>query len=223
MSIPVMIIPILNRFDLLDNSLKSIDYPIDEILIINNSGNDDETKDIKENNPNLNIRILNLPSNLGTCGSWNLGIKLYPHAKYWVISSADTSFRPGSLEIMAQTSDSDKLVKSNASYSFFSVGELMIEKVGLFDEFIYPAYYEDCDYEDRVALAGLFDNLLFPHNIHVDDSGGSQTIKSNPNFSNRNSQTFSVNGEYYYNKKNTQDYTVKGWDLIRRRQNEWIN
>jgi GT2 family glycosyltransferase len=222
MNIPVMIIPVLNRFDLLDKSLKSIDYPIDEILIINNSGNDDETKDIKENNPNLNIRILNLPSNMGISGSWNLGIKLYPHSKYWLISSADTSFLPGSLEKIAKNSDSDKLVKSNADYSCFSVGELIIEKIGLFDEFYYPAYYEDWDFNDRVVLAGLSDNMLFPQDIYVDDSGSQQTIKSNQHFANRNTETFSINGEYYYNKKNTQDYTVKGWDLKRRRENEWI-
>lgn len=221
MNIPVMIIPVLNRFDLLDKSLKSIDYPIDEILIINNSGNDDETKDIKQNNPNLNIRILNLPSNMGISGSWNLGIKLYPYAKYWVISSADTSFFPGSLEKMANNSDSDKFVKSNAQYSFFSVGELIIEKIGLFDEYIYPAYFEDNDFDDRMILEGFSDNILIP-DIPVDDSGGSQTIKSSEAFMNRNSATFELNGEYYHNKKNTKDYTVRGWDLTRRRLNEWI-
>jgi hypothetical protein len=36
--IPVMIIPILNRFDLLQETLNSIDFPIGEILVINNSG-----------------------------------------------------------------------------------------------------------------------------------------------------------------------------------------
>ena len=35
-SIPVLIIPVLNRYDLLDEALQSIDYPIDNILIINN-------------------------------------------------------------------------------------------------------------------------------------------------------------------------------------------
>ena len=51
MSIPVMIIPVLNRFDLLRKSLASIDHPIDEILIMNNSGVDSETDGIKEQFP----------------------------------------------------------------------------------------------------------------------------------------------------------------------------
>ena len=36
-----MIIPILNRFDLLEKALGSINHPIDEILIINNSGEEE--------------------------------------------------------------------------------------------------------------------------------------------------------------------------------------
>jgi GT2 family glycosyltransferase len=216
-----MIIPVLNRFDLLDKSLKTIDYPVDEILIINNSGNDDETKDIKQNNPNLNIRILNLPSNMGISGSWNLGIKLYPYASYWVISSADTSFIPGSLQKMAEFSDNTRFIKSDAHYSFFSVGDLIIKSVGIFDEYIYPAYFEDNDFDDRMVRAGFADNILIP-GIPVDDSGGSQTIKSNPNFMNRNHKTFGSNRIYYNNKKETNDYTVRGWDLTRRRLNEWV-
>jgi hypothetical protein len=36
MSLPLLSIPVLNRYDLLERMLDSIDYPIDEILIINN-------------------------------------------------------------------------------------------------------------------------------------------------------------------------------------------
>jgi len=38
MSIPVMIVPILNRYDLLEEMLSLINYPIDNILIIDNGG-----------------------------------------------------------------------------------------------------------------------------------------------------------------------------------------
>jgi len=71
--IPILAIPVLNRYDLLDSNLETIDYPIKEILIINN-GKEKYESDRKD----LNIRVLNLPSNLGMSGSWNLTIKLYP-------------------------------------------------------------------------------------------------------------------------------------------------
>ena len=215
-----MIIPVLNRFDLLEKSLSSIDYPIDEILIINNSGDDSNTHGLKEKFLNLNIRVLNLPSNMGISGSWNLGIKLYPHAKYWVISSADTSFLPGSLEKMAQYSGPDAFVKSDADFSFFSLGELIVITIGLFDEYIYPAYFEDNDYDDRMVQAGFESNRIKP-GIAVDDSGGSQTIKSNQSYLKRNHETFSSNQSYYLKKKMSGDYTTRNWDLTRRRVNDW--
>lgn len=214
--IPVLIIPVLNRYDLLDESLQEIDYPINEILIINNG-----IQEYVPKRSDLNFRVLNLPSNQGIAGSWNLGIKLYPHVPYWLISSADTSFRFGELEKMHSFSSPDKFVKSNAHYSCFSIGENIVAKVGLFDEYIYPAYFEDNDYDDRMVLAGLSDSIICP-GIQVDDHGGSQTIKSDAKLMNRNHETFNKNGEYYREKKRSGDYTVKGWDLTRRRENEWL-
>ena len=82
--IPVLIIPILNRYDLLDESLSSIDYPIGDILIINNGKENYIPKE-----KDLNIRVLNLPSNLGVSGSWNLGIKLFPCLLYTSPSQRD--------------------------------------------------------------------------------------------------------------------------------------
>lgn len=214
--IPVLIIPVLNRYDLLDVAIESIDYPINEILIINNGREDWESK-----RKDLSVKVLDMPSNQGISGSWNLGIKCYPHAPYWLISSADTSFRAGALKMMHELSGPNWFIKSNAHYSAFSLGQDIVAKVGLFDEYIYPAYYEDNDYDDRMVASGFTENILCP-GIQVDDHGGSQTIKSDSNFAAKNNYTFEKNKAYYNNKKATGDYTVKGWDLTRRRENEWL-
>lgn len=221
MSIPVLIIPVLNRFDLLHKALESIDYPIDNILIINNSGKSYNTEDLPRKFSHLNIRSLDMPSNQGIAGSWNLGIKCYPHAPYWLISSADTSFLPGSLEKFANLSSETVFVKSDAQYSCFSIGEEIVRIVGLFDEYIYPAYFEDNDYNDRMILSGLESRILCP-GIGVDDSGGSQTIKSDRRFEEKNHETFVRNQDYYHAKKSSGNYTLRGWDLNRRRLNEWL-
>ena len=213
--IPVLIIPILNRYDLLEETLASIDYPIKEILIINNNPGEKYSSNME------NVRVLNLPSNLGISGSWNLGIKLYPHEKYWLIGSADTSFKPGALELMHQFSGPDYFIKSNAHYSCFSVGENIVKTIGLFDEYIYPAYFEDNDFDDRMVKAGFAEKILCP-GIQVDDHGASQTIKSNQNYAHKNHQTFKRNQSYYLNKKSSGDYSVRGWDLLVRRENEWL-
>jgi GT2 family glycosyltransferase len=91
-SIKLLSVPVLNRYDLLEKMIDSIDYPIDEILILNNGKEKYTPK-----NKNFNFTVLNLPSNLGCSGSWNLTIKLYPHLKYWCFASTDILFSPESL------------------------------------------------------------------------------------------------------------------------------
>jgi len=190
--IPVLIIPVLNRYDLLDQALSSIDHLIGDILILNNGKEDYEPKE-----KDLNIRVLNLPSNLGVSASWNLGIKLYPHVPYWLFSSTDLKFGEGSLRKIEEAANSGNHVKTNVSYSCFTIGEEIVKKVGLFDEYIYPAYFEDNDYDDRMVLAGLKDSMYFP-GIHMEQLGGepSQTINSDRKLMSMNMGTFSKNGEY---------------------------
>lgn len=215
--IPVLIIPVLNRHDLLDKNLKSIDYPIGEILIINNNPNTNYTPPM-----GVDARVLNLPSNLGMSGSWNLGIKLYPHEQYWIYSSADTHWVPGSLEKLNAASGKDKLVMTTEGWSCFSIGEDIIRNVGLFDEFFYPIYFEDNDYYERVMRSNMKDGYVsgaikvnVPH-------GASQTINSDEKLKTRNNETFQVN-ESYFNQKKLEDFKVNGtWNIDRRRSQEWL-
>jgi GT2 family glycosyltransferase len=215
--IPVLIIPILNRYDLLDQNLDTIDYPINEILIINNG---------KENyvpkRTDLNVRVLNLPSNLGMSGSWNLGIKLYPHLEYWMYSSADTHWVPGSLEQLHKESGKDKLVMTKEGWSAFSIGENVIREVGLFDEYYYPIYFEDNDYYERMMRSTIKDGYV-PGVIEVAiPNGASSTIHSDQKLLNRNHETF-VKNEQYFKKKMSEDFKVNGlWDIDRRRDQEWL-
>lgn len=216
--IPVLIIPVLNRYDLLNQSLDSIDYEVEELLIINNGL--EENYSYNSNKNIKKVRILSLPSNLGVAGSWNLGIKLYPHAPFWTISSADTIIPDGWIKKIIEMSGREYFV-NGWGYNFFTIGEDIVRNVGLFDEYIYPAYYEDNDYSDRIIIAGLEDRII-NSGLHLDPTKGSQTIYSDSNFMNRNHYTFEKNKEYYLSKKSSGDYTCRGWELDRRRDSEWI-
>lgn len=216
--IPVLIIPVLNRYDLLNQSLDSIDYEVEELLIINNGL--EENYSYNSNKNIKRVRILSLPSNLGVAGSWNLGIKLYPHAPFWTISSADTIIPDGWIKKIIEMSGREYFVQG-WGYNFFTIGEDIVRNVGLFDEYIYPAYYEDNDYSDRIIIAGLEDRII-NSGLHLDPTKGSQTIYSDSNFMNRNHYTFEKNKEYYLSKKTSGDYTCRGWELDRRRDGEWI-
>jgi GT2 family glycosyltransferase len=215
--IPVLAIPVLNRYDLLDQNLETIDYPIGEILIINNG---------KENyvpkRTDLNVRVLNLPSNLGMSGSWNLAIKLYPHEEYLMFSSADTHWIPGSLEKFHNESGKGKLVMTTEAWSAFSIGEDMIRNVGLFDEYFYPIYYEDNDYYERVMRSDMKDGYVNGYIQVNTPHGASQTINSDTKLMNKNQATFVKNGDYF-NKKKSEDFKINGvWNIDRRRENEWL-
>lgn len=215
--IPVLAIPVLNRYDLLDENLNLIDFSINEILIINNGKEPYEPK-----RKDLNIRVLNLPSNLGMSGSWNLTIKLYPHEKFWIFSSADTHWIPGSLQQLYEASGESKLVMTTEGWSCFSLGENIVREVGLFDEYFYPIYFEDNDYFERVMRSNVRDGYI-SGNIQVNTpSGASQTINSDENLRNKNNQTFQVNRDYFY-KKTSEDFKITGqWNIDRRRQQEWL-
>jgi len=219
MSIPVLIIPVLNRFDLLEESIKSINYPIDNLLIIDNSNSYKIPHGLHEGR----VQVLNMPANMGVAGSWNLGIKCFPHAPYWVIGSNDTTWLPGGLEMLHQLSHPDKLVMSNVAWNAFSLGSGIVKKIGLFDENYYPAYSEDTDYMERLRISKLMDNIVWStaptHHPHP-----SQTAHSNEYFWERNIFTNEKNAEYR-SKKTTDSnphLNCQQYDLQRRIDHEWI-
>jgi GT2 family glycosyltransferase len=218
--IPILSIPVLNRYDLLDKNLSLVNFPIKEILIINNG------KEIYEpKRKDLNIRVLNLPSNLGMSGSWNLTIKLYPHEKFWLFSSADTHWLPDSLEKFYELSGESKMVTSSESYSCFSVGENIVREIGLFDEYFYPYLFEDSDYGERLAIAKQTnDQLDFNHKAVAVSVpyGTAQTVKSDPKLAERGIVTHEKNKAYWELKK-SQNFKIMGqWDIDVRRSNEWL-
>lgn len=212
MSIPVIIIPTLNRYDLLDQMLESINYPVDNILVIDN-GNGYKT--------DKNVKVLNMPANLGMSASWNLGIKLYPHAKYWLFASADTVWGETALSEIDQVSGPDKVVLTDDAYGCFSVGENVIETVGLFDEYFYPIYFEDNDFHERVSRFCNADTIVST-SINTAPQSGSQTINSDSSLMNRNNETFLKNKEYYDFKHANNFQISNEWSLLRRRDQEWL-
>ena len=218
--IPVLSIPVLNRYDLLDDSLDLIDYPINEILIINNG------KEVYEpRRKDLNIRVLNLPSNLGMSGSWNLTIKLYPHEKYWLFSSADIFWLPGTLQKLDEMSHESRIVTTSESFSAFTLGENVVRQIGLFDEYFYPYIYEDSDYAERLNIARKTNpELEFLHMVVEVGApyGSAQTVLSDPVLAQKSSETYKKNKEYWELKK-SQNHSIMGeWDIDRRRSQEWL-
>jgi len=214
--IPAVIIPVLNRFDLLEHCISTIDCEVENLLIIDNSGSYSIPKGLYDQK----VWVLNMPANLGVAGSWNLGIKSFPFAPYWVVASNDVFFQPRQLERFAEISRPDLLIKSTQSWGCFSLGSDIVKKVGLFDENFHPAYYEDVDYETRLASLNLSKSLIFS-DIEIGSHGAATTIRSNPVFERKNAETNQSNYEYWQIKSTDIGHMPsKDYQLQRRIDND---
>ena len=166
--IPIMGIPILNRGDMLLRLFDSIDYPVEKIHIIANKTTPSLDISVKtaidalktSSNPLVeNIEIYEPPkplTNLGVAGSWNKIISSNTQSPYWMLVGNDIQFESGSLkalhELTIKNLDTHCLITTTKAYSCFTLTPLSIQLIGTFDENIYPAYLEDCDYNYRIKL-----------------------------------------------------------------------
>jgi len=209
-----LIVPVLNRFDLLVRMIESIDVEA-TVYVINNSG---VRQDFRYSNPLVSIWWVDMPSNLGVASSWNLGIKMLPFESRWFISSADCYFQPGDLTLL-ETAKTDALTLCDKFpyYQTFAVGEDIVKTVGLFDEGLHPIYFEDNDYERRIDYAGMRVDRL-PLQLGHDNSS---TINSDSKLSERNQVTFANNQKYFESKVDAGRFDEGRWDLQIRRVNSW--
>jgi GT2 family glycosyltransferase len=209
-----LIVPVLNRYDLLQRMLDSVDVPVDHLLIIDN-GLGTDTLEISDKF--AKVTHLRMPANLGVAGSWNLGIKSFPYAHRWFIVSNDVIFQPGSLEKLSQARRDEITLTADApNWQAFALGDEAVTDIGLFDECgFYPAYFEDNDYIRRAQFVGVNIRKL-DIDLHHDNSS---TIKSG--YQSKNDKTFFANQRYYQSKIDANDYSSGTYSLEIRRANGW--
>jgi len=104
-SIPVIGTAIVNNPYWLHRLFMSIDFPVDDFVVFNNNGRGQITGEVEAlhrlSNPHVKrVHVTHMPSNIGCSGAWNLIIKSFMKAPYWVISNHDVMFEPGFLEEM---------------------------------------------------------------------------------------------------------------------------
>jgi len=203
--IPVMIVPILTRPEILSNMLASIDHKVQHLILIDNG---DCVYDLPWNENILQTSVIKMPANLGVAGSWNLGIKATPFAPWWLIVNFDVTWPAGSLKMFAQQASVDQILLCQCAqpWSAFALGENIVRRVGLFDEGFHPAYFEDNDYQRRCT-----NEVIRSSNIPVDHENSSTLAAG---YVERNYATFASNCDFYQSGGG-------GWNLDRRRVNSW--
>jgi GT2 family glycosyltransferase len=189
--IPVLGVPVLNRGDLAERMLESVDVQTAETLVILN-GEPDVTRAMLRGRP---VTYIDPGFNLGVAASWNFIIRARPAAPWWLIVNADIEFGSGDLERLVQTMD-DPAPQLACLYEFgaFAINQAAVDEVGWFDENFYPIYFEDNDYRRRCALAGVPIKSLISRTRHENSS----TIASG--YASHNERTFPRNLDYYVDK-----------------------
>ena len=221
MSIPVIGVAVVTNPYWVTRLLMSIDYPVDNFVIINNNGKgeiDEELNNLTRIKHKFvkNIKVTHLPANIGCSGAWNLIIKSYILSPYWIIVSDDVAFGPGFLKEMIESAENDSEVGmvhghsgdfNVGSWDLFLIKDFVIRKYGLFDENLYPAYCEDADYIMRFIHDPLKRIMSLKSNYYhgMGDKTqyyehGSQTKKSIPELETKLSFSNETNFTYL-NKK----------------------
>jgi GT2 family glycosyltransferase len=192
--------------------LDSVDVPVDHLLVIDNGTG----ANLTFNDNFKRVTVLDLPANQGVSGSWNLGIKSFPYAQRWFIVSNDVVFEPGALEMLAEARRDEITLTGDAPHwQAFALGDEAVNDIGLFDESLFPAYFEDNDYMRRAEFVGVNIrrlNLKLRHD-------NSSTIKAG--YQEKNAKTYASNERHYQAKVARDDYSQGNWSLEIRRENGW--
>jgi GT2 family glycosyltransferase len=213
--IPVLSFPTFARHDLAQRMIDSIDYPVEHLVIVDNSGKQ-EFKPVK---PDIvkNLWLIPVPFGVGPGTAGNFVIKATPHAPYWLFASEDTYCPPGSLEKIHNEVDTDALNFTGAvpDWAFVAIGEGVVLKAGLISELFYPLYFCDNDYERRIDALGIPKKRIHA-TIHHDNSS---TIAAG--YGPKNARTFSINQRLYEERRAENNLNGGEWSLKIRRENSW--
>ena len=205
----MMVVPTLTRHDLLERMLRSIDHPIGHLVVIDNSGRGI----VGGSGPWERMTVLPMPVNLGVAASWNLAVRM-AHRHPWVmVCSDDVTWPQGCLSAFTGVASEETLVVSGTwpHWCAFTLGMGVVRKVGLFDEAYYPAYYEDTEYERRMATFGLA--VTTGPSVNHDNAS---TLKTkNSQFGEANNRTLSSNAQLFASGQ------PGGFDPYRWRDQAW--
>jgi len=211
-----LIVPVLNRFDLFAQLIKSVDVPVFPIVIDNWN------------------------ENLGVAAAWNLGVSIAMKEgyRYALIANDDSYYMPRTIEkiYMAMRDTEAVLVSPNPNHQFAPGGLIegadffnfiidvpqLLDSCGTFDENFQPAYFEDNDMHYRIRLSGA---RSYIHTEAIAHHYGSQTQYADRNNPVCPPHQFENNRRYYTEKWGGQpgqevcltpygspNHTIKDWD-----------
>ena len=225
-TLPLLGVPILNRIDLLERLLASLDQPVHTLAIVDNSIDQcidnstgapagaaisQELDALRQRGHPLiqQIRIARPFSNLGVAASWNLILSNFPEAPLALLANNDIQFAPGVLDAALSRIDTARpqflaLLEPPNAYAAFLLTPLCWDRLGLFDPNFHPAYCEDLDYRDRLQANPEVQQLdgSFAHAaMAACNPSHSATIGSDPELARHNRTSYALNSLWYLSER----------------------
>ena len=237
-AIPLLGIPILNRLDLLKQLLDGLDYPVQQLAIVDNSPSHGQHSTLgpqleqlrHSGHPHIRAIAIARPfRNLGVAASWNLILTSYPEASWALLANNDIQFAPGVLAAAAAQIDPGHpqflpLLPDPQSFSAFLITAKTWDHIGLFDTGFHPAYCEDLDYRDRLRAdpnVQCLENPTLQTAMAARNLQHSATIASDPEFAERNRSSFQLNRLWYFSQRRLRGDRRGHW--VRRWLGAWEN
>lgn len=195
--IPVLITSIMNRPDLLDRMLDSIDVPVGRTLVVDNGRTGYQREGVTVWQPPF--------QSLGWPGTLNFGVMQTPDAPWWLMVNNDAWFEPGKLALLIETMATSERIHHH-EWTVVALPRSVVDRVGLFDEWsFWPLYFDDTDYSRRCDLAGIpvaeGDWCREGDLDHAGDRNQhAQTIRSDRDLERANNRTWQLNRQAYVAK-----------------------
>jgi hypothetical protein len=192
--IPALITSIVNRPDLLDRMIDSVDVPVGRFLVVDNGNVGYQREGVTVWSPPF--------GSLGWPGTQNFGIRQTPDAPWWLMVNNDAWFEPGKLAELAALMDAaDGPVVRHHEFTVLAINRATVDTIGLLDEdSFWPLYYDDTDYAYRCHLAGI-PVIDDPWCLEGDDEWPvSLTVRSDEALSKANNRTWEINKAAYVAK-----------------------
>ena len=224
--IPCICVLTLIRLDLLKRLIDSIDYPVNKVIILF------QGKISKNRISNLSNKFvekfifISSNMNIGVSRGWNYFMINFP-SPYWLISGDDCYFEPNTLKNIASFMSIPSSLENvfcglkiknrneslTAGYNTFVITNLLLQNVGLFDENIYPAYFEDDDLRKLIQLTKQQTTTIDNAYINSGDSKHfySCTLNSvHSNYRKKMDECYVLNEKYYIEKWNRLIFDTDG-------------
>jgi hypothetical protein len=171
--IPVMGLGFIrDPLNFIDRLISSIDFCVENFVIVGSN----KEEFLHKYSPLLHENLTYLPqpySLIGVSEGWNLIFRGFPASPWYLIAAYDVEFLPGQLEelskrfwkeSLAAVEGNNKETQTNFAhtkwqnlpggrgFNLFALSRQVIENCGLFDENLFPAFWEDRDYQYRLSL-----------------------------------------------------------------------